>query len=494
MRLRLRLCGLCLRLRRRWAVRTPMSIFNGFQSRLAGWFSNKPRIEAPSGGVFHYLKETPEGKARLHLRFEPDGRGLLMVNASRAFQLNPTAARMAFLCLEGIPREQAIQTLARWYNAPKSTLIDDYTQIYAQIEQITAPGEHCPICELDLETSMPFSSKPSAPYRMDLALTYRCNNECAHCYNARPRRHPELSTPEWKRILDQLWEIGIPHIVFTGGEPTLRPDLPELIAHAESNGQITGVNTNGRRLKDPAFVQSLVDAGLDHVQITLESHDPAIHDAMVCAGGAWEETVQGIRNVLQTRLYVMTNTTLLQHNSPGLLQDLQFLAGLGVPTVGLNALIYSGRGENVGSGLPEASLPALLELARQATDRSGQRLIWYTPTRYCEFDPLLLDLGVKGCTAALYAMCIEPDGAVLPCQSYYQPLGRLPQDAWETIWNHPLALSLRERRDIHPACRGCSILDVCGGGCPLSRHAQPDLAPQPVSALYSCDPMLKEVR
>ena len=80
-------------------------------------------------------------------------------------------------------------------------------------------------------------------------------------------------------LLDRLWEIGIPHVVFTGGEPTLRPDLPELIAHAEQNGQITGINTNGRKLKDPAFLQSLVDAGLDHVQITLESHDPAIHDA-----------------------------------------------------------------------------------------------------------------------------------------------------------------------------------------------------------------------
>ena len=63
-------------------------------------------------------------------------------------------------------------------------------------------------------------------------------------------------------------------MVFTGGEPTLRADLPELIAHAEINGQITGLNTNGRRLSDRRFVESLVEAGLDHVQITLESHDP----------------------------------------------------------------------------------------------------------------------------------------------------------------------------------------------------------------------------
>ncbi len=462
-----------------------MSLLTDLQARLAHIFSATGEIPPPSAGVYHYRKETPEGKARLHLRLEPDGRGLLLVNASRAYQLNPSAARMAYLSLEGTPPEAAVRALGRWYNAPLKQVAADYAQLCAQIETLTDPGEHCPICELDLETTMPFSSRPSAPYRMDLALTYRCNNECEHCYNGRSRRYPELSTDEWKQILDRLWEIGIPHVVFTGGEPTLRADLPELIAHAERNGQITGLNTNGRRLKDPAFVQALVDAGLDHVQVTLESHEQAVHDRMVAAPGAWPETVEGIRNALRTRLYVMTNTTLLVYNSPGLRGTLDFLAELGVPTIGLNALIYSGRGAAAGTGLPESHLPALLETAREVTARTGQRLIWYTPTRYCEFDPLLLDLGVKGCTAALYAMCIEPDGAVIPCQSYYQPLGRLPADPWESIWNHPLALSLRERRGVPAGCRECSIFETCGGGCPLSRQANPRLKTEPIHALLS---------
>ena len=74
-------------------------------------------------------------------------------------------------------------------------------------------------------------------------------------------------------------------------------------------------------------------------------------------------------------------------------------------------------------------------------------------------------------------MCMEPDGAVIPCQSYYQPLGRLPEDAWESIWNHPLALSLRERRDVPAVCHECSVFETCGGGCPLSRQADPELTP-----------------
>ena len=131
----------------------------------------------------------------------------------------------------------------------------------------------------------------------------------------------------------------------------------------------------------------------------------------------------------RARLYVMTNTTLLQDNSPELTGTLDFLHELGVPTVGLNALIYSGKGAQVNRGISESELPPLLEIARQLTGEHDQRLIWYTPTLYCHFDPLLLELGVKGCTAARYNMCIEPDGSVIPCQSYYSSLGNILTDA-----------------------------------------------------------------
>jgi radical SAM protein with 4Fe4S-binding SPASM domain len=166
----------------------------------------------------------------------------------------------------------------------------------------------------------------------------------------------------------------------------------------------------------------------------------------------------------------MTNTTLLQNNHPDLAATLGFLTELGVPTFGLNALIYSGKGESVGTGLREEELPPLLELARAHSGRTGQRLIWYTPTEYCHFDPVLLELGVKGCTAALYNMCIEPDGQVIPCQSYYQPVGSLLTSPWDEIWNHPLSVSLRERQNLPEKCTACPVLSECGGGCPLARQ------------------------
>lgn len=432
-----------------------------------------PGLDLPDPGLYHYSFKENGQRSRVHLRIDAgshgrDISGILLVNANRILHLNSTAALLAYYNLEGVHEKQIVEALTRQYQVPASQALSDYAQFSNTLNQAIRPEGACPICDLDLEVTLPFSARPSAPYRMDLALTYRCNNDCAHCYNARPRDYPEMDTQHWLQVLDRLWEIGIPHVVFTGGEPTLRADLPELIAHAERNGQITGLNTNGRRLSDADYVRQLVDAGLDHVQITFESHNPAIHDQMVRAKGAWKQTVAGLQNALETPLYVMTNTTMLRQNSPYLGETLDFLASLGVPTIGLNALIYSGRGLSVGTGLSESELSPLLEIARQRTDAHRQRLIWYTPTQYCNFDPMQLELGIKGCTAALYNMCVEPDGGVIPCQSYYHQLGNVLDDSWKSIWNHELSLGLRERSYIPEKCHGCILLPECGGGCPLA--------------------------
>jgi len=426
----------------------------------------------PGDGIYHYRLEENDSKSRIHLRIDPDEQGLLIINANKVVHLNPTAAIMAYLHLEKTSPREASRVLRQKFRISRNQAKQDYQDFLHQLDELLDPNGGCPICDLDLETTAPFSARPSAPYRMDLALTYRCNNDCSHCYNARSRRYPEMSIDQWKQAIDNIWDLRIPHIVFTGGEPTLYKGLPELVQYAEHTGLITGLNTNGRKLADPGFLDSLIEAGLDHVQVTLESHDPGIHDKMVGAKGAWAETVAGLKNVMDSSLYIMTNTTLLTHNYSSIAETLAFLADLGIPTVGLNALIYSGKGESVGTGLNEGDLPDLLETARRITSLNGQRLIWYTPTQYCHFNPIQLDLGVKGCTAALYNMCIEPNGDVIPCQSYYNSLGNFLESPWEAIWEHPLALELRNRTNIPDGCRSCDFLPECGGGCPLAREHQ----------------------
>ncbi len=437
-----------------------MNLFNGV-------FNRQSSIENPKPGLYHYVREEAHEKSRIHLRVDADGCGTLIVNASNVMHLNPTAALMAYLILENVEEKQAVKAIQKQYRVSQTQARNDISEFRLQISELIRPDGACPVHELDLETVMPFSARPSAPYRMDLAITYRCNNDCSHCYNARERNFPELDTNQWKLILDKLWELGVPHIVFTGGEATLRNDLPELIRHAENNGQITGLNTNARRLSDMRYVEQLVQAGLDHVQITVESCDEQIHDMMMRAKGAFKQTIQGLRNALQSKLYVMTNTTMLRTNVHTIPETLDFLADVGVPTIGLNALIYSGHGLTVGTGLRENELQPILNVAVQKTSQRGQKLIWYTPTQYCNFDPTKSNLGVKGCTAALYSMCIESNGNVLPCQSYYTPLGNFLTDDWDSIWNHKLSVRLRERQNLPFKCETCSLVAECGGGCPL---------------------------
>ncbi len=412
---------------------------------------------------------------RMHLRVEKDGHGVLLINAARMLHLNQTATEHASMILRGKSAQEAARELAKRYKVSERVARADYEELEETIWTLAqADEEVCPVTHLDVHRIEPMSAEISAPYRMDLALTYRCQNDCPHCYVGRPADFPEMSTEQWKRVIDRCWELGIPHLTFTGGEATLRPDLIEIVQYAEDVGLITGLQTHGRALGDRDYLDQLLVAGLDHIQITLESHDPAIHDRMVGVEGAWEETVAGIRTVVDADVYMMTNTTMTTENVDGIVETIAFAASLGVPTFGCNSLIYSGSAVAVGSGLREDELEPILERVKEAAQEHHMRLIWYTPTQYCEFDPIGMELGIKGCTAARYNMCVEPNGDVIPCQSYFSALGNLLSDPWDSIWDHELARYLRNRDFMMEKCHDCPDHVLCGGGCPLyAKHHEP---------------------
>jgi radical SAM protein with 4Fe4S-binding SPASM domain len=304
---------------------------------------------------------------------------------------------------------------------------------------------------------------------MDMALTFRCQNDCVHCYAGGPHETPEMSTTQWKQAIDRLSDAGVFILTFTGGEPTLREDLPELLVYAQSKGIVTGLISNGRRLKDKAYVETLEKAGLDFVQITLESHKPKVHDAMTKADESWKETVMGIKNAVQSQIYVSTNTTLSKHNAEDFLTTVDYIKELGVDAFGCNSLIYSGKAPQASDefALSTNELKALLPQIREKANLLGLKFLWYTPTQYCELNPLQLGLGVKSCTAALINACVGPNGDVYPCQSYFESLGNILTDPWPKIWQNPLAEKLRRREYVEEKCKDCTDLSVCGGGCPL---------------------------
>ncbi|MHC1771211.1 MAG: radical SAM/SPASM domain-containing protein [Flexilinea sp.] len=450
-------------------------------------FSGKPDGFFMKGLFEKQVIDENGNTSRIHLRIDDDGTGILWVNANQTFYLNPSAGLMTWCLISGKKDSEIEQFLKKRYPKDFARVIADFRVFAPQIRDLfEGKSGVCELCQSGISSTMPFSTIPSAPYRMDLALTYTCNNLCTHCYNDKNRIGETLSVETWKKILQKIAKSGIPHVVFTGGEPTVFPGLLELITEAENLGLVSGMNTNGRRLKDAGFVSELASRKLDHVQVTLESDIEEIHDAMVGCPGAWKETVAGIQNAIQSGLYLMTNTTLLKSNASEerITSLLRFLAEIGVKTVGLNALIYSGSGKEVNTGLDESELPALLEIATKICEENDQQLIWYTPTQYCYFDPLEFNLGIKGCSAARYSMCIEPDGTVIPCQSWYQRVGNILKDPWEKIWNAPLCTDIRSRKIIPAACFDCERLQECGGGCPLAQKYKPPVRPQ--QAIPSC--------
>lgn len=434
----------------------------------------------PTAGLHTYHVPLPGGSKRIHLRIGQDRTGVLFVDVTDVIHLNATAAELAYSALEGIPYSTAESRIrARTKRSDRRQALLDLQSIYGMVDRLRHEGMGCPTCQLSTLQQLPLFGAPiDAPYKADLAITYECNNDCPHCYNEPDRLSLDsLPLAQWCNVVDVLCRVGVPHLIFTGGEATLYPHLLPLIEFANSRGPICGLNTNGRRLAHAGYARQLAAAGLNHVQITLGSHEPEIHDRMMNAR-SFTQTVRGIESALSAGLHTITNTTLMQMNAPHIEETLSFLYRLGIRTFAVNGLIYSGGGFSTGQAISEDRLAPILIRIRDTARELGMRFLWYTPTQYCRLSPVELEIGAKRCNAGEYSLCVEPNGDVLPCQSYYVAAGNLLRDPWEQIWHSSLFRSFRDREtdpDAHglpDMCRVCPDLPLCGGGCRIEREAR----------------------
>ena len=286
-----------------------------------------------------------------------------------------------------------------------------------------------------------------APHRMDLMISsmtkdnkWNCNQKCLHCYAAGQKlsETPELSTDDWKKIIDICKKECIPQLTFTGGEPTLRNDLVELIDY--SKWFVTRLNTNGVLLtKD--LCQKLYDASLDSVQVTLYSNDPKIHNELVGANN-FDKTIQGIKNALEAGLNVSINTPLCSINKN--YQDtLKFAKELGITYVTCSGLIVTGNAKEKKSKntqLSEKDLINILKKAKKYTDKNLMEIGFTSPGWVNTEELEKLEINPPTCGACLSNMAITPDGNVVPCQSWLDSkasLGNILNTKWKKIWNHP---------------------------------------------------------
>lgn len=417
---------------------------------------------------------------RLHLRVSTDGSGILFVDVTDVVHLNQRATETVKLALEGIPQSITERILRAKYRVSTAAAQEESSRIYQVIEVLSEQSDGCYTCSLKgLFDEAPIFSLPAgAPYKIDIALTYGCNNQCAHCYNEASRLSmPSLPLEHWYSVFDQVRSLGIPHVILTGGEATLHPDFVEIVRYADSQGMVIGLNSNGRYLGHRPFMEKVAAAGLNHVQVTLGSHLADVHNAIMGAD-SFHQTVKGIQTAIDCGVHAITNTTLMRSNAGQVEELVDFLYDLGIRTFAMNGMIYSGGGFDHPNALRPDELPAIITHVRELAEERGMKFMWYTPTEYCRLSPVALGVGSKKCNAGEYSICIEPNGDVLPCQSYYVDAGNFLNDPWESIWQSELFVSFRDREDtpekydLPEKCWQCPDLLVCGSGCRIEREAE----------------------
>lgn len=319
---------------------------------------------------------------------------------------------------------------------------EDMDTIYTTISQIAYREEvTTDVHYMDIGEYAPLMQ---APHRMDLMVSamtkngsWHCNQKCVHCYAAGQTLsdEAELTTEEWKKILDSCRSAGIPQVTFTGGEPTMREDLFELISYAR--WFISRLNTNGIRLTEE-YCRKLHEAELDSVQVTFYSADPAVHNRLVGAP-RYEETLAGIKNAVAEGLSVSINTPLCTLNRD-YNKTLHLLHELGVIYVTCSGLITTGSATQPESEALQLRSEELEEILRNAVSychENGMEIAFTSPGWLDEQVFEELNIPSPSCGACLSNMAVTPGGNVVPCQSWLddQPLGNILTDDWDTIWN-----------------------------------------------------------
>jgi len=374
-------------------------------NRLADRFS---KVEPLPAGIHHLRDQQNERPYRIHLRLQEDGSGILILNASTILQLNPTAAEYAYHFIKGTEPEEAAKKIADRYRISKGMALEDYNDFLDQIETLISSEDLDPVSYLNFELAQPHSAELSAPLRLDCALTYRLPEDTQAEYAPVKRIDRELTTDEWKSILDKAWRAGIPHITFTGGEATLREDLPDLIAHAEKNGQVCGILTDGLKLIDKTYFESLLQTGLDHILFMLQPDNPA----------SWS----ALEIMMPQDIFVTVHLTLNKDNIENAEETMERLAKLEVQSLSLT--------------ITDETLHGAYETLRDKAAALGLTLKFDLPVPYSAYNPVTLetqdDNVPKGAGKAW--MYVEPDGDILPAQGMAEDvLGNFLRDEWSTI-------------------------------------------------------------
>lgn len=319
-------------------------------------------------------------------------------------------------------------------------------------------------------------------------VTQRCNLRCKHCYAAgEPDVSKELTTAEGMAAIDGFAAFGCPVVLFSGGEPFVRPDVLELAAHARARGLRVVFSTNGT-LITPEIAQRIKALGVSYVGISIDGVE-ATHDAFRGVPGAYARSLAAIRACRDAGVKVGLRVTLTRANAQEIPAIFRLMREERIPRICLYHLVYTGRGANLrANDLSHAESRATVDRIideTRASFEAGFPLEVLTVDNHCDApylwmrmvregnpraDDVLSLLRMNGGNSSGNGLsCVSWDGTVYPDQFWRdKPLGNLRERPFGVIWGNPpagsLLAALREKPlHVTGRCRTCRFLGLCGG-------------------------------
>jgi radical SAM protein with 4Fe4S-binding SPASM domain len=307
-------------------------------------------------------------------------------------------------------------------------------------------------------------------------LTQRCNMRCAHCYldagQLRDGGKDELTTREVQDILDAIvsrkWETMV---VLTGGEPLLRADLEEIIAHGAKKGLSMVVGTNGMALT-PQRVRSLKDAGIMGVGISLDSLDEVYHDRFRGVPGGWSKTMRGIETCRDLGLSFQLHFSITEDNATELPDMIEFARACGARVLNAFFLVCTGRGESMSDISPlryERVLSQIVAAQKEFSDliiRARCAPHFKRIAHQQDPDSMLNRISgqeADGCIAGTHYCRITPQGGVTACPYIPDEAGNIRRQDFLEIWDHAGDFLRLRFPELSGKCGQCEYSRLCGG-------------------------------
>lgn len=318
-------------------------------------------------------------------------------------------------------------------------------------------------------------------------VTSRCNLKCEHCYAAVSSRQSELTTGQAKAVIDDLAGFGVPVVLFSGGEPFVRPDIFELAEYAASKGLRVVFSTNGT-LIDDAAADRIAKIGVSYVGISMDGMEQ-VHDAFRGVQGAFDASTAAIRRCRDRGVKVGLRVTITRGNVDEIPAIFDYMERERIPRICLYHLVYCGRGAQIMDFDLDAvrrreTVRYIMDRTRQM-HRNGFPAEVLTVDNHCDGPFLYLQMKADGDARAdevwkllqmnggnstgLGIACIGWDGTIYPDQFWRNhPQGNVLEKPFSEIWGNPapgsLLAQLRSRKELlQGRCKRCRFLNICNG-------------------------------